>query len=166
VPGRKCEEELSRKTLIGYLHDLGVVLNFQMMTVTWHECAQPQVGHRGRISTANFYKVAHEGALSLRNWTICLIQRNSTRSTPLIIEMMESWAVFWVSWQSRTLFDPGHLQKEEPSWTGLSMTVCFPISLWNVTEQHYVPVIVRMNEFVSRRTYANWVVLKLEGNKR
>jgi len=149
---KKMWKRAKQETLIGYLHDLGVVLNFQDDDRLRDTMCSTQVGHRGVYQLLTSYKVAHDkGALSWRNWTICLIQRNfHAIDTGFIIEMMEKFELCF-----EFPDNPGHYlspvtwQKEEPELTDFRWLFGFPISLWNVTEQHYCPgLLFRMNEFV------------------
>jgi internalin A len=164
-------DELSRKTLIGYLHDLGVVLNFQdddRLRDT--NVLNPKWVTEGVYQLLTSYKVAQDkGHLSLKQMEKLLEPEKFPRNRHrFIIEMMEKFELcFEFPDTPEHYLIPGHLQKEEPDLN------------WNYDnclafEYHYETLpgsiisrfIVRMNEFVSRKTYwRTGVVLKHESNK-
>jgi internalin A len=164
-------DELSKKTLISYMHDLGVVLNFQdddRLRDT--NVLNPKWVTEGVYHLLTDYKVAQDkGHLSLKQMEKLLDPEKFPRNRHrFILEMMEKFELCFEFPDNREHYlIPGHLQKEGPDLN------------WNYDdclafEYHYKILpgsiisrfIVRMNEYISRKTYwLTGVVLTHEYNK-
>lgn len=164
-------DELSRKTLIGYLHDLGVVLNFHdddRLRDT--NVLNPKWVTEGVYKLLTSYKVAHDkGHISLKQVVKLLDPEKFPRHRHrFIIEMMEKFELCFEFPDLREHYlIPGHLQKEEPdlNWDH-DDSLAFEYHYETLPGSIISRFIVRMNEFISRKTYwRTGVVLLHEGNK-
>jgi internalin A len=164
-------DELSQRTLMGFLHDLGVVLNFQ---------DDPRLEETNILNpdwvTQGVYKILndeillteHHGVLERIMLNNILDSHRYPRNKHLfIMDMMRKFELCFnfEGFADRKFLIPDLLPKEEPETGDWSNTLSF--------QYHYVILpgsvisrfIVRMNYLIHRQTYwRNGVVLAHEGN--
>jgi internalin A len=164
-------DDLSRRTLIGFLHDLGVVLNFQ---------DDPRLEDTNILNpewvTNGVYKILNDNALMTEHRG--LLERDmlarilDTHAYPankrsLILDMMRKFELCFdfEGFADRKFLVPDLLPKEEP-YTGdwadaLALQYHYSVLPSSVISRF----IVRMNAYIHQKTYwRSGVVLFYEGN--
>lgn len=164
-------DDLSQRTLIGFLHDLGIVLNFQ---------DDPRLEETNILNpewvTSGVYKILnddtlltqHHGVLERAMLSRILDPRRYPRDKHLfIMDMMRKFELCFdfEGFADRKFLIPDLLPKEEPEtgdWSNaLAFQYHYPILPGSVISRF----IVRMNHLIHRHTYwRNGVVLAHEGN--
>jgi internalin A len=164
-------DDLSRRTLIGFLHDLGVVLNFQDdPRLEDTNILNPEWVTNGvyKILNNNALMTEHRGVLDWDSLTRILDPHAyPTNKRSLILDMMRKFELCFdfEGFTDRKFLVPDLLPREEP-YTGE----------WDdalVLQYHYSVLpgsiisrfIVRMNSYIHQKTYwRSGVVLAYEGN--
>lgn len=172
---RMCEaegisDELSQKTLIRFLHDLGIVLSFQDdLRFSETNVLNPEWVTNGvyRILNSNLL-FQSKGVLAVTDLNRILDKREYPNSKHrFIIEMMEKFELCFGFEGQKEFLIPDLLSKEEPdlNWQ-------YDDSLAFQYHYNFLPgsvisrFIVRMHPYISQKTYwRTGVVLKHQGNR-
>jgi internalin A len=166
-------EDLDRETLIKFLHDLGVVLNFlDDPRVNETSVLKPEWITEGvyKILTSKMLDDAH-GVLTLEMVGKILDNRRYPKHKHrFIVQMMEKFERCFPLVQDKTFLVPDLLPKQEPNFngwkpqeTGLGFQYHYEIEPGSFITRF----IVNMNEYIDEETYwRKGVVLKnADGNK-
>lgn len=160
-------DETSQHTLIGFLHDLGVVLYFQ---------DDPRLEALGILNpqwvTNGVYKILNSHELFQNQGTLTLPILNKTLNPPeypsnkrlFIVDMMKKFELCYDIEPDKSFLIPDLLPKDEPftgEWDG---ALAFQYH-YNVLPSSIISrFIVRMNAFVHKTVWRSGVVLKSGGN--
>ena len=160
-------DEISQHTLIGFLHDLGVVLHFQ---------DDPRLEALGILNpqwvTNGVYKILNSHELFQNQGTLTLPILNKTLNPPeypsnkrlFIVDMMKKFELCYDIEPDKSFLIPDLLPKDEPftgEWDG---ALAFQFH-YNVLPSSIISrFIVRMNAFVHKTVWRAGVVLKNGGN--
>ena len=160
-------DETSQHTLIGFLHDLGVVLHFQ---------DDPRLEALGILNpqwvTNGVYKILNSHELFQNQGTLTLPILNKTLIPPeypsnkrlFIVDMMKKFELCYDIEPDKSFLIPDLLPKDEPftgEWDG---ALAFQYH-YNVLPTSIISrFIVRMNPFVHKTVWRSGVVLKSSGN--
>ncbi len=160
-------DETSQHTLIGFLHDLGVVLHFQ---------DDPRLEALGILNpqwvTNGVYKILNSHELFQNQGVLTLRLLNETLNLPeypkdkrlFIIDMMKKFELCYDIISDKSFLIPDLLPKDEPftgEWEG---ALAFQYH-YNVLPTSIITrFIVRMNAFVYKTVWRSGVVLKSGGN--
>lgn len=160
-------DETSQHTLIGFLHDLGVVLHFQ---------DDPRLEALGILNpqwiTNGVYKILNSHELFQNQGTLTLPILNKTLNPPeypsnkrlFIVDMMKKFELCYDIEPDKSFLIPDLLPKDEPytgEWDG---ALAFQYH-YNVLPTSIISrFIVRMNAFVHKTVWRSGVVLKSGGN--
>lgn len=160
-------DETSQHTLIGFLHDLGVVLHFQ---------DDPRLEALGILNpqwvTNGVYKILNSHELFQNQGTLTLPILNKTLIPPeypsnkrlFIVDMMKKFELCYDIESDKSFLIPDLLPKDEPytgEWDG---ALAFQYH-YNVLPTSIISrFIVRMNAFVHKTVWRSGVVLKSGGN--
>jgi internalin A len=160
-------DETSQRTLIGFLHDLGVVLHFQ---------DDPRLEALGILNpqwvTNGVYKILNSHELFQNQGTLTLPILNKTLNPPeypsnkrlFIVDMMKKFELCYDIEPDKSFLIPDLLPKDEPftgEWDG---ALAFQYH-YNVLPSSIISrFIVRMNPFVHKTVWRSGVVLKSRGN--
>ena len=160
-------DETSQHTLIGFLHDLGVVLHFQ---------DDPRLEALGILNpqwvTNGVYKILNSHELFQNQGTLTLPILNKTLNSPeypsnkrlFIVDMMKKFELCYDIEPDKSFLIPDLLPKDEPftgEWDG---ALAFQYH-YNVLPTSIISrFIVRMNAFVHKTIWRSGVVLKSGGN--
>ncbi len=160
-------DESSQHTLIGFLHDLGVVLHFQ---------DDPRLEALGILNpqwvTNGVYKILNSHELFQNQGTLTLPILNKTLNPPeypsnkrlFIVDMMKKFELCYDIEPDKSFLIPDLLPKDEPftgEWDG---ALAFQYH-YNVLPTSIISrFIVRMNAFVHKTVWRSGVVLKSGGN--
>ncbi|MEP7135552.1 MAG: COR domain-containing protein [Chloroflexota bacterium] len=160
-------DETSQHTLIGFLHDLGVVLHFQ---------DDPRLEALGILNpqwvTNGVYKILNSHELFQNQGTLTLPILNKTLNPPeypsnkrlFIVDMMKKFELCYDIEPDKSFLIPDLLPKDEPftgEWDG---ALAFQYH-YNVLPTSIITrFIVRMNAFVHKTVWRSGVVLKSGGN--
>ena len=160
-------DETSQHTLIGFLHDLGVVLHFQ---------DDPRLEALGILNpqwvTNGVYKILNSHELFQNQGTLTLPILNKTLNPPeypsnkrlFIVDMMKKFELCYDIEPDKSFLIPDLLPKDEPftgEWEG---ALAFQYH-YNVLPTSIISrFIVRMNAFVHKTVWRSGVVLKSGGN--
>jgi internalin A len=176
---RLCKQEgitddLSQRTLIGFLHDLGMVLNFR------DDPLRPQLAETNILNpqwvTQGVYKLLNDSALVDKKGVLAVQQlsflldpqRYPLPKQRLIMELMEKFELCFAFEQRQRFLIPELLPKEEPDLTAWQQDN--PLRF----EYHYdvLPAsvisrfIVRLHEKIWKKTYwRTGVVLAMDNNQ-
>jgi internalin A len=163
-------DETSQRTLIGFLHDLGVVLNFQGdPRLEDTNILNPEWVTNGVYKILNHPALQSNGVLERRQLSQILPAREYPRDKCLLImDMMRKFELcfdFEGEKDERFLI-PALLAKREPAtgdWSGALTFQCH----YNVLPSSVISrFIVRMHPYIHHNTYwRNGVVLAREGNE-
>lgn len=169
-----CEEEnipddISRETLIGFLHDLGIVLHFRDHPILEDtNVLNPEWVTRGVYKILNSHILFQKsGKLDRGDLNDILDPVSYPRNRhQFIIDMMRQFELCFDFEGGDRFLVPDLLQKEEPDtgdWNGgLGFQYRYEILPGSVISRF----IVRMHTFISKRTYwKNGVVLKSDDGK-
>jgi internalin A len=156
-------DETSQHTLIGFLHDLGVVLHFQ---------DDPRLEALGILNpqwvTNGVYKILNSHELFQNRGTLTLPILNKTLNPPeypsnkrlFIVDMMKKFELCYDIEPDKSFLIPDLLPKDEPytgEWDG---ALAFQYH-YNVLPTSIISrFIVRMNAFVHKTVWRSGVVLK------
>ena len=160
-------DETSQHTLIGFLHDLGIVLHFQ---------DDPRLEALGILNpqwvTNGVYKILNSHELFQNQGTLTLPILNKTLNPPeyprdkrlFIVDMMKKFELCYDIEPDKSFLIPDLLPKDEPftgEWDG---ALAFQYH-YNVLPTSIISrFIVRMNAFVHKTIWRSGVVLKSGGN--
>jgi internalin A len=160
-------DETSQHTLIGFLHDLGVILHFQ---------DDPRLEALGILNpqwvTNGVYKILNSHELFQNQGTLTLPILNKTLNPPeypsnkrlFIVDMMKKFELCYDIEPDKSFLIPDLLPKDEPftgEWDG---ALAFQYH-YNVLPTSIISrFIVRMNAFVHKTVWRSGVVLKSGGN--
>lgn len=160
-------DETSQHALIGFLHDLGVVLYFQ---------DDPRLESLGILNpqwvTNGVYKILNSHELFQNQGKLTLPLLNQILNTPeypgnkrlFIVDMMKKFELCYDIEPDKSFLIPDLLPKDEPytgEWDG---ALAFQIH-YNVLPSSIISrFIVRMNAFIHKTVWRSGVVLKREGN--
>jgi len=168
-------DELSQHTLIDFLHDLGIVLNFR------EDKLRPQLCETNILNpewvTEGVYKLLNSFALNQSKGLLKVAQLNTlldlkrypkTRQT-LIVEIMEKFELcFEIKNANRQQFlIPELLSKEEPdiNWD-YDNSLAFQYHYDVLPSSIMSRFIVRMQGFISKKTYWHSGVVLVQGNNK
>jgi internalin A len=163
----KIDDEISQCTLIGFMHDLGIVLHFQ---------DDPRLEALGILNpqwvTNGVYKLLNSHALFQNKGVLTVSMLDDILNFPeyprgkrlFIVDMMKKFELCYDIESDKIFLVPDLLPKDEPT-----------VGDWNdaVTFQYYYNVlpssilsrfIVRMNGFIHEIVWRLGVVLKYSGN--
>lgn len=173
---RLCEnenvtEEISQRTLIGFLHDLGVVLNFQDdPRLEDTHVLNPEWVTNGVYKILNDRQliIDNKGILSRQDLKRILDRKKYPHNKHIfIINMMRKFELCFAldGSDDKRFLIPDLLPKEEP-YTGEWLNALAFEYHYNVLPHSIISrFIVRMNNYVHQHTYwRNGVVLVYEGN--
>lgn len=164
----EIHDETSQRTLIGFLHDLGVVLHFQ---------DDPRLEALGILNpqwvTNGVYKILNTRGIFDNNGVMTLTMLHEILNTSeypsnkrlFIVEMMRKFELCYDIDRDKFLI-PDLLPKSEPfvgekEWQG---TLAFQYH-YNVLPSSVITrFIVRMNAFIHKTVWRSGVVLKKDGN--
>ncbi len=160
-------DETSQHTLIGFLHDLGVVLHFQ---------DDPRLEALGILNpqwvTNGVYKILNSHELFQNQGTLTLPMLNKILNLPeypsnkrlFIVDMMKKFELCYDIEPDKSFLIPDLLPKDEPftgEWDG---ALAFQYH-YNVLPTSIISrFIVRMNAFIHKTVWRSGVVLKSGGN--
>jgi len=160
-------DETSQHTLIGFLHDLGVVLHFQ---------DDPRLEALGILKpqwvTNGVYKILNSHELFQNQGKLTLPILNKTLNSPeyprdkrlFIVDMMKKFELCYDIEPDKSFLIPDLLPKDEPftgEWDGaLAFQVHYNVLPTSIISRF----IVRMNPFVHKTVWRSGVVLKSGGN--
>ncbi|MEM9154067.1 MAG: COR domain-containing protein, partial [Cyanobacteria bacterium P01_F01_bin.33] len=166
------DEEDKQSTLIGFLHDLGIVLNFQddprlcetnILNPEWVTNAVYKILNDKTLFTDN------QGVLEKKMLTRILDRAKYPKSKHLlVVDMMRKFELCFdlTGYQDRHFLIPDLLPKEEPDTGDWSNTLAFQFRYKVLPSSIITRFIVRKNDIISRKTYwRNGVVLSNEGNR-
>jgi internalin A len=171
---QQITEKDSQKTLIGLLHDLGIVLNFQNDD-RFDRLKETNVLNPAWV-TEGVYKILNniqlfqqKGKISLTDLSNILDKQNypTRKEHQFIMDMMQKFELCFPFEDHQTYLIPELLQKEEPdiNWNeqdSLAFQYHYDILPPSVISRF----IVRMHEYISKQTYwRTGVVLQYENNK-
>jgi len=161
------KDETSQRTLIGFLHDLGVVLHFQ---------DDPRLEALGILNpqwvTNGVYKILNSHELFQNQGQLTLPLLNKILNLPeypsnkrlFIVDMMKKFELCYDIETDKSFLVPDLLPKDEPftgEWDG---ALAFQYH-YNVLPSSIITrFIVRMNAFVHKTVWRSGVVLKSGGN--
>jgi internalin A len=164
-------DDLSQRTLIGFLHDLGVVLNFQ---------DDPRLEETNVLNpewvTNGVYKILNDPALSqskgvLKRETLNQVLESSAyprHKHLFIVDMMRKFELCFdfEGRRDQKFLIPDLLSKEEPESGDWDAALAFQYH-YNVLPSSVISrFIVRMNHYVHRDVYwRSGVVLEYDGNR-
>jgi internalin A len=163
----EVHDETSQRTLIGLLHDLGVVLHFQ---------DDPRLEALGILNpqwvTNGVYKILNSHELFQNQGTLTLPLLNKVLNLPeyprekrlFIVDIMKKFELCYNIEPDKSFLIPDLLPKDEPftgEWDG---ALAFQIH-YNILPSSIISrFIVRMNAFVHKTVWRSGVVLKSGGN--
>jgi internalin A len=160
-------DETSQHTLIGFLHDLGVVLHFQN---------DPRLEALGILNpqwaTNGVYKILNSHELFQNRGTLTLLMLNKILNLPeyprdkhlFIVDMMKKFELCYDIEPDKSFLIPDLLPKDEPFTGEWDEALAFQYH-YNVLPMSIISrFIVRMNAFVHKTVWRSGVVLKSGGN--
>ncbi len=163
----KVGEESSQRTLIGFMHDLGVVLHFQ---------DDPRLEALGILNpqwvTNGVYKILNASALFESKGVLSINLLNEILNLPeyprdkrlFIMDMMKKFELCYDIVPDKTFLVPDLLPKDEPftgEWDGaLAFQYHYPILPSSIITRF----IVRMSDSIHKTVWRSGVVLKNGGN--
>ena len=160
-------DETSQHTLIGFLHDLGVVLHFQ---------DDPRLEALGILNpqwvTNGVYKILNWKPLFENKGVLTLPMLNDILKPPeypsgkrlFIVDMMKKFDLCYDIEPDKIFLIPDLLPKDEPYTGDWDNALAFQIH-YNVLPSSIITrFIVRMNAFIYKTVWRSGVVLKYENN--
>jgi internalin A len=160
-------DEISQRTLIGFLHDLGVVLHFQ---------DDPRLEALGILNpqwvTNGVYKILNSHELFLNQGTLTLTILNNILNTQeypkdkrlFIVDMMKKFELCYDIEADKSFLIPDLLPKDEPYTGDWDDALAFQIH-YNVLPSSIISrFIVRMNAFFHKTVWRSGIILKSSGN--
>jgi internalin A len=160
-------EDSSQRTLIGFMHDLGVVLHFQ---------DDPRLEALGILNpqwvTNGVYKILNAHVLFQSRGVLKIKMLNEILDLPdyprdkrlFIVDMMKKFELCYDIEADKTFLVPDLLPKDEPftgEWDG---TLEFQYHYTVLPSSVVTRFIVRMNEFIHKTVWRSGVVLKSGDN--
>ena len=158
----KVAEESSQRTLIGFMHDLGVVLHFQ---------DDPRLEALGILNpqwvTNGVYKILNAHALFQARGVLTVSMLNEILNLPeyprdkrlFIVDMMKKFELCY-DITDTTFLVPDLLPKDEPFTGELNNALAFQYHYTVLPSSVITRFIVRMNEFIHKTVWRSGVVLK------
>ncbi len=162
----EVSNETSQRTLIGFLHDLGVVLHFQ---------DDRRLAELGILNpqwvTNGVYKILNDKALFANKGILTLPLLDEILSAPeypknkrlFIVEMMRKFELCY-DIDSDNFLIPDLLPKDEPTIERRENSLAFQYHYPVLPSSIITRFIVRMNEFVDEKVWRTGAVLKDGGN--
>jgi internalin A len=163
------KDETSQRTLIGFLHDLGVVLHFQ---------DEPRLEALGILNpqwvTNGVYKIlnSHElfqnlGQLTLPMLNIILnLPEYPSHKRLFIVDMMKKFELCYDIQPDKVFLIPDLLPKDEPKGIDLESVPAFQYQYPVLPSSVITRFIVRMNQHITENlAWRTGVVLKIEDNR-
>jgi internalin A len=160
-------DETSKHTLIGFLHDLGVVLHFQ---------DDPRLVNLGILNpqwvTNGVYKILNSHKLFQNQGQLTVSILNDILDLPeypsnkrlFIVDMMKKFELCYDIEPDKSFLIPDLLPKDEPFTGEWNSALAFQIH-YNILPSSIISrFIVRMNAFVYKTVWRSGVVLKSSGN--
>ena len=160
-------DETSQHTLIGFLHDLGVVLHFQ---------DDPRLEALGILNpqwvTNGVYKILNSHELFQNKGKLTLPMLNKILSSPeypkskhlFIVDMMKKFELCYDIEHDKSFLIPDLLPKDEPFTGEWDDALAFQYH-YNVLPTSIISrFIVRMNAFLHKTVWRSGIVLKNGGN--
>ncbi|MEM8810672.1 MAG: COR domain-containing protein [Cyanobacteria bacterium P01_G01_bin.38] len=164
-------DEQSQKTLVGFLHDLGIALNFRDdPRLQQDSVLNPEWVTNGVYSILNDNALItrHKGILERAMLPHILDARYPSKKHLFILDIMRKFELCFPleGYEDTRYLLPDLLNKEEPETGDWENTLPFQYH-YNVLPGSIISrFIVRMNQLISKRTYwRNGVVLTKGGNK-
>jgi internalin A len=169
---RLCEmndviDELSKRTLIGFLHDLGVVLHFQ---------DDPRLEALGILNpqwvTNGVYKILNSHTLFQNKGVLTVSMLDEILNLPeyprgkrlFIVDMMKKFELCYDIEPDKIFLVPDLLPKDEPATDGRENALAFQYHYAVLPSSVITRFIVRMNEFAHDTVWRTGVVLKDGGS--
>ncbi len=164
----EVSDETSQRTLIGFLHDLGVVLHFQ---------DDPRLEALGILNpqwvTNGVYKILNSHTLFQNKGVLTVSMLNEILQTEdgyprdkrlFIVDMMKKFELCYDIESDKTFLVPDLLPKDEPVTYGTENALAFQYHYAVLPSSVITRFIVRMNEFVQEKVWRTGVVLKDGGS--
>jgi internalin A len=160
-------DETSQRTLIGFLHDLGVVLHFQ---------DDPRLEALGILNpqwvTNGVYKILNSHTLFQNKGVLTVSMLDEILNLPeyprgkrlFIVDMMKKFELCYDIEADKTFLVPDLLPKDEPATDGRENTLAFQYHYTVLPSSVITRFIVRMNEFAHDTVWRSGVVLKDGGS--
>ena len=165
----KISDEISQRTLLGFLHDLGVILCFQEE----HRLAELGILNPQWV-TNGVYKIlndktlfANKGVLSLSLLDEILIAPDYPKNKRLfIVDMMKKFELCYDIEPDKTFLVPDLLPKDEPAELKFNGVPAFEYAYPVLPSSVITRFIVRMNQKIENHfVWRTGVVLKIGDNK-
>jgi internalin A len=163
----EVSDETSQRTLIGFLHDLGVVLHFQ---------DDPRLEALGILNpqwvTNGVYKILNSHTLFQNKGVLTTSMLDEILNLPeyprakrlFIVDMMKKFELCYDIEPDKTFLVPDLLPKDEPATDGRENALAFQYHYTVLPSSVITRFIVRMNEFVHEKVWRSGVVLKDGGS--
>ena len=160
------EEESSQRTLIGFMHDLGVILHFQ---------DDPRLEALGILNpqwvTNGVYKILNAHALFQAKGVLTVSMMNEILDLPeyprdkrlFIVDMMKKFELCY-DITDMSFLVPDLLPKDEPFTGEWDRALAFQYHYTVLPSSVITRFIVRMNEFIHKTVWRSGVVLKSGDN--
>ena len=160
------EEESSQRTLIGFMHDLGVILHFQ---------DDPRLEALGILNpqrvTNGVYKILNAQALFQAKGVLTVSMMNEILDLPeyprdkrlFIVDMMKKFELCY-DITDMSFLVPDLLPKDEPFTGEWDRALAFQYHYTVLPSSVITRFIVRMNEFIHKTVWRSGVVLKSGDN--
>ena len=160
-------EYSSQRTLIGFMHDLGVVLHFQ---------DDPRLEALGILNpqwvTNGVYKILNAHALFQSRGVLKINMLNEILDLPdyprdkrlFIVDMMKKFELCYDIETDKTFLVPDLLPKDEPFTGEWDSALAFQYHYTVLPSSVVTRFIVRMNEFIYKTVWRSGVVLKSGDN--
>ncbi|PKN92928.1 MAG: GTP-binding protein [Chloroflexi bacterium HGW-Chloroflexi-6] len=160
-------DETSQRTLIGFLHDLGVVLHFQ---------DDPRLEALGILNpqwvTNGVYKILNSHTLFQNKGILTISMLDEILNLPeyprgkrlFIVDMMKKFELCYDIEPDKTFLVPDLLPKDEPTTDGREKSLAFQYHYAVLPSSVITRFIVRMNEYAQDTVWRSGVVLKDGGN--
>ena len=163
----EVSDETSQRTLIGFLHDLGVVLHFQ---------DDPRLEALGILNpqwvTNGVYKILNSHTLFQNKGVLTTSMLDEILNLPeyprgkrlFIVDMMKKFELCYDIEADKTFLVPDLLPKDEPVTDGRENALAFQYHYMVLPSSVITRFIVRMNEYAQEKVWRSGVVLKDGGN--
>ena len=164
---KEVSDETSQRTLIGFLHDLGVVLHFQ---------DDPRLEALGILNpqwvTNGVYKILNSHTLFQNKGVLTTSMLDEILNLPeyprgkrlFIVDMMKKFELCYDIEPDKIFLVPDLLPKDEPVTDGSENALAFQYHYPVLPSSVITRFIVRMNEFVQEKVWRTGVVLKAGGS--
>jgi len=163
----EVSDETSQRTLIGFLHDLGVVLHFQ---------DDPRLEALGILNpqwvTNGGYKILNSHTLFQNKGVLTVSMLDEILNLPeyprgkrlFIVDMMKKFELCYDIESDKTFLVPDLLPKDEPVTDGRENALAFQYHYTVLPSSVITRFIVRMNESVGEKVWRTGAILKDGGN--